>query len=535
MLDTLVDKVPVLPEVQTEDALSAYAATRDLALTPSLAAIFDSALPDRLAGALLSPTGDGRLTMGWAERVSDSTGTPLHPNLLPLLILDERSFACVVLSSADGPRLPGEGAVVRWHLTLDHTRAADQAAVLDTDCLLYAESVADELEARGPGIERMLNEISPAYRLQYVDAGKRPRDFVLRPTRIACQNVVIAYAAFQHDAAIDGMAVPAWQTCEVPHVAAHEGTRALAAQMLCDTFQSGGTMEIRFDRPASVRAKGTTSTGEVVDVDAKYDGHPEGQVPASLRRYGRTVGVGLGVEDPAAISPTEARELFLAVTPMPDELRQRVDAAVQVGLTTPERLCFTLMMPVWRAIELDFLLATTPRVGSILCGGADWRDRPARQAESELCRAALMAGMLRDRLDHVDSAAAASDVRVFEDDRVGVAWQVSPETAAVRFTGVAAGPVPWQSGRAAPLRLQPGEDLVVVPRTHPTEEDWRTVQQHDAPAGQRAALLVPRDVLQDALARAEAGGLGVLHCPDRLAELDQAIERKLLTARISRA
>jgi hypothetical protein len=92
-------------------------------------------------------------------------------------------------------------------------------------------------------------------------------------------------------------------------------------------------------------------------------------VPASLRRYGRTIGVALGADDPAVISPAEARELFLAITPMPSGLRSRVDAAISSDGILPERVCFTLLSQVWREIELDFILATSQRAGSILAGG----------------------------------------------------------------------------------------------------------------------------------------------------------------------
>ena len=94
--------------------------------------------------------------------------------------------------------------------------------------------------------------------------------------------MIVALAAFAQDSAFDGLSVVAWQTCEVPHVATHEANRALAALTLCDAFKSGGTMEIRFDRPARL----TSTAGRIV-----FHGHPENAVPASLRRYGRTVGV----------------------------------------------------------------------------------------------------------------------------------------------------------------------------------------------------------------------------------------------------
>ena len=80
----------------------------------------------------------------------------------------------------------------------------------------------------------------------------------------------------------------------------HESNRALSALLLCDAFQNGGTMEIRF---------GTAEKPKLF--------------PPALRRFGRTHGIILGEEDPSSISPAEARSLFGAVTPMPDDLRER--------------------------------------------------------------------------------------------------------------------------------------------------------------------------------------------------------------------
>ena len=55
----------------------------------------------------------------------------------------------------------------------------------------------------------------------------------------------------------------------------YDATAALSAPTLCDAFQNGGTMEIRFDTPVWLRVNGKQKM---------YEGHPEGRVPASLRR-----------------------------------------------------------------------------------------------------------------------------------------------------------------------------------------------------------------------------------------------------------
>lgn len=487
-------------------------AERGLSLTPSLEALWSGELPESVAGLLYSPSpGAAGRDIAAAESLIEESDWPLLPNLVPLLPVDERSFACIVLSYVDEPPLPGEGAVVRWHLDVKDER--HQAALLDTDCLSYVDSLGSELTARNEGLNRVLDQIGPAYQEAFLANDKRPRDFVVRPVRIACQNVIVALAAFSQDSAFDGLGVVAWQTCEVPHVATHEANRALAALTLCDAFKSGGTMEVRFDRPGRV---------QVGDELITFPGHPEGAVPASLRRFGRTVGVELGVEDPAAISPTEARALFQAVTPMPEELRQRVAWASKNEGVAPERLCFALMTGTWKPLELDFLLASTARTGSIVSGGSDWRNRAARQAESESCRAAFMASMLLGRLDNHDSAGSADGIRVLEDDRQGVTWRCLTEPAAVVFSGLdPEQPLPWCATGAG------HDSLTVFPRTALGPDTLAAVRQLQEET--TVALLLPRDsrlaIPDDVL---------TLRCPDRLADIDKSIEAKLLTSRIAR-
>lgn len=446
------------------------------------------------------------------ELIELVSGEPLPGWLLPLAWIDPESMACVV-TCADAPEDVTSGQVRR--LFLRSVRAGAQLALIDIDPLLFVVSLEEELRARTKGLRRVLDQIGPAYEASHLEKEKRPRDFVVRPVRIACQNVVVALGAIAHDSSFDGLSVPAWQTCEVPHVATHEANRALAALTLCDAFQSGGTMEIRFDRKARILHK---------NHPLDYEGHPERAVPASLRRFGRTVGVSLGIEDRAAISPSEARELFLAITPMPAALRARVEDAVLYQGIPPERICFLLLSQVWREIEMDYLLATSSRTPSILGGGAEWTARLARQAESEICRGAVITGMLFRRLNSMDNAADdTSVIRVVEDLTRGIEWKIHPDEAAVSFAGLdPADRVPWTVG------LKGVETLTVFPRTSITPEALAAIDRSNLPG--HKVLLVPAD----APAPPQRLSCNVLRCPDRLADIDKSIEDRLLKSRISR-
>lgn len=494
----------------TTEAYRAALAIRRLAEPPGLTALIDAqrfahAEPWLLRGAVAGPDE--------AFAIVEETAPE---NLLPIAMVDDLSVACVICAPIEYPEDAAAGLVVRWHLT--DVDPQHQASLLDIGIVDYVASLEEEVASRAEGLHRILDEIGPAYEESYIEREKRPRDFIVRPIRIACQNVIVGLAAIAQDSNFDGLSVPAWQTCEVPHVATHEANRALAALMLCDAFQNGGTMEIRFDRRATVTLPDRTVT---------YDGHPEKQVPASLRRFGRTVGVPLGAEAAGSITPREARELFLAVTPMPTTLRERVIEASRTAGISPERICFTLLSQTWREVEIDFLLACSARAASILEGGSDWRGRSARQSEMESCRAALIAGMYYRRLNGRDSAGAGQDgVRVVEDVSAGVVWEVLPGAGAIVFRGCdLADGVPWHvSGH-----LDARAEIAVLPRSYVTSET-ATQLASIRDGGIPAVIALPLDVLVPD----SWNDLPLLRCPDRRADLDQVVEGKLLTSRISR-
>lgn len=447
------------------------------------------------------------------ETVTSLFAPYLPDGVLPLAVVDEESIAAVALE----PLFAGHPAGCVYRCYVQDGRREQAPALLDNDPLAYVQSVEEELRARPEGLVRMLEIIGPAFEQSYAGSDRRPRDFVVRPIRLACQNVIVGLAAIAQDASFDGLSVVAWQTCEVPHLAAHEANRALAALMLCDAFQNGGTMEIRFDRSARVQGDDWTET---------LDGHPERRVPASLRRFGRAKGVPLGEDDIAAITPSEARELFVAVTPMPSELRSRVDDAVAHLGMTPESICFALLAQIWREIEVDFMLATSSRASSILVGGSEWQLRGARQAESEVCRAAVMVGMFYRRLNSLDNAAfdGSAGIREVEDRSKGVTWSVDGDAGSVTFSGLWPEPLPWSTDGA------PSQDgtLVVYPRSTVTPAVVEQVRCHSG--RNAAAVIVPQDAQP-----ITNGECTLLKCPDRIADLDQAVEAKLLRSRISRA
>ena len=495
-------------DMQGARTVEEHCAERGLAAPTGLSDLLNSGLTADLDGLLYRPdvSDGGPTSLSRALDILRDAVLPAPYNPLPLLPVDDASIACAICAPLEDPDARNTGRVIRWHLS--DIPADHQGALLDDDVESYVRSVASELSGRRDGLAK-IKQISRRYQSDYVAPGTRPPAWVERPIQLACQNVIIGLAAFAHDSTFDGLRVPAYLSCEVPHLATNEANRALAALMLCDAFQNGGTMEIRF----GVQPKWKT-------------------VPPGLRRFGRSLGIELGEDDHHAITPAEARQLFLAVTPMPIELRGRAIELMDAGVLSPERLCYSLLAPIWSAIELDYIIATSSRVASILEGGAPVARRTACLAELEVSRAALMSGMFFRRVDGIDGAAGSLDeVRFFDDSRVGVEWTVNRESGAVRFSGVPAGTAPWSAPSRNPIHIGDRGGLVIIPRSLPIATDHALVSNLRAEYPEVAvALLVPVDMEHSVPLE-----IPLLLCPDRLGELDIEIERKLLSSRVGRA
>ena len=482
-------------------AITAFLSERGLYFPRSLESVYASAEADGLAAYIYWPAGqvDEVNSLRWALQLLEGGATAPPDNYLPLMPVDEMSIACVVCSPKE---IADESPmVVRWHL--GDIDPQHQAGLLDTDLRKYSRSVSDELRSRDRGLES-IGIVARRYKVEFVEKGIRPRGNVQRPVQLACQNVIVGLATMRHDASFDGLRVQTYLSCEVPHVATHEANRAMAGLLCCDAFQNGGTMEIRF---------GPKSREETV--------------PPALQRFGRARGIDLGQDDPCSISPREARELFLAVTPMADELRVRSDDLVDRGVVSPERLCFTVMSSILTPIELDYVLATSELVGSILRGGGSAELRRQRLAELEACRAAVMLGMLQRHLDNADGT-GTGHIRVFEDLSPHVTWSVDSELGAVALGGVRARDLPWSRDGAA--HACDKVSMTCVPRGLPTRDDVSLVNSLQAEfPNSIVALLVPAD-----MAELVEAGVPVMVCPDRLAEIDATVERKLGMLRVGR-
>lgn len=480
------------------DAIAVFARGLALGVPEGLVEVWSSPPEREVADLLYRPTTNPvePPSVMWALATMRRGAQRPSRELVPLFAVDDRSFACVVCAKANHPVPDDFGMVVRWHL--DDVPARGQRQLLDTDPVACVAALVREERFRAAGKEKLIS-IADEFYETHGKSGKLPRAHVLRPLRLATQNVVIGEAVFAYDASFDGLAVHVWQTAQEPHVNVHEGTRGLLALTLAEAFKSGGTMEVRFDQ------------------------HPERAVPGALAQWARTQGIDVDESAPA-ITPAMSRELLLAAMEMPAELRERVEGLAEHGGFGLERACYTLVSGIWRPVELDFLLAVTPRAPDILLGGTDPLNRPARQAEMEVCRAAAMLGTLHQRLQQMAPGGDASSARVVEDERQPLNWQVLPEYGAVRFDGLPSGPLPWASDVSVPDH----GSLTVFPRSR---LDAGTLPDTTATDADADAILLPADAEPPSPSSRVSA---VMRFPDRLATIDRGVDVRLLACQVGR-
>jgi hypothetical protein len=490
---TVGARAPGSRDETVPDAIAAFGEVLLLELPDELIAVWEEPPPAELDDILYRPTDNAfePPSVMWALAAMRRGEQRPPRELVPLLPIDDRSFACVVCGRRGRARPEDFGMVVRWHL--DDVPARGQRQPFDTDAQRCVRAAAREERFRHEGKQAIIRHADEYWESHGKD-NRQPRAHVVRPLRFATQNVVIGEAAFAHASAFDGLAVKAWHTSQEPHVNAHEGTRAMVAITLAEAFRSGGTMEVRFDN------------------------HPEQAVPAVLAQWARVHGVELDDERPA-ITPAQARLLLLEATEMPDELRGRVAALASDGGLSLERACYMLISGIWRPVELDFLLGVSGHAPEILRGDSDPLNRPRRQADLDVCRAAVMIGTLLQRLEQRPD----DTPKVIEDQRQPVTWTVLGDQAAVRFSGVDVANVPWTSDRGV------DRTLTVLPRLRLTADDVEAARKLSE-EGDAALVLLPAD------AAAPEGSSNVrrMRYPDRRSVLDRSIEARLLSSRVGR-
>ena len=479
------------------DPLARFEWLRRLELPKELRAALTTCSVGPLHGLIycITPPDDLPPSLAWAKALLSTAKQVPPENLVPLMPVDDRSLACVVCG-CDTQLPAGFGTVVRWHL--DDVPAWAQAQQLDIGVKEYLAAVADELSSRTTGLNRTW-ELVDRYDKSHGSQGKTPRAVEARPIRLAVQNVIVGLANYRYDASCDALTVSAWQTCQVPHLAAHEGTRGLACLTLGEAFRCGSTMEIRF-----------------------HD-HPERKVPAALQQYARTQGIDLGIHDPASISPAEARLLMWAVTRMPPRLGTSLERVCNSGALRPERACYFLLSGTWSAPALDFMLSSEPRVAlRVLSGGSPPTDWLKRRDELRVARRAFLVDRFIARATAPREGNDGA-VQALEDDLTHQEWSVNGAAQSLTVRGD--NPVPWLS---PPLPLA---KVVLCPRDVLESHEIEEVEAGVTNPEPRVVFVVPRDA---PLPRSSPGKVLMAQAPWTLEALDREVRKRLVAMKVTR-
>lgn len=365
---------------------------------------------------------------------------------------------------------------------------------------------------------------------KYLNIGKLPRNYVWRPYRFCVQDVVIGLVVVRHSLENNCLEVDVCLTSDVPEYEPHSGAKMTATFLLSEAYKCGGTMEIRFS-----------------------DYVEGGRVPAALCRLARELGVCLNHAEEGRITPSEARQFYLALTefsPLPRD--HFVELSTQ-GKLSVERACYVVHHGVWTRSEVESIVLGSQRPDSILGGETSPEQRHLYMQDIAHARAAILGGFLDRKLARRERG--EGDVAIdLEDDVRRLESTFDPEIYAKVYRCDEDLQLPWLAdGSETPSSVPAGDRLVALVRARDATGSELHFRQDLDVAGavvksfrQQAEpthvfILAPRDFEQYAqhqraspVAQADERGVSIMVCPETVASLDTDAAKRLARSRILR-
>jgi hypothetical protein len=340
--------------------------------------------------------------------------------------------------------------------------------------------------------------------------------------------VIVASTVLRHKRETNALEVDVFLTADVPGYEPSGSARALALFLFSESVKCGATGEIRFTEHVE-----------------------EGNVPAAVvrlaGRYGVTLGSARGV-----ISPTEARDLYLALSEFPKALEEKLHRLHRSGALPLEIVPFLAHRGIWSTVELAVLVALAPDPARIFRGGASPEHRLVYLQDLAAGRAAALAGILDRRLRRRDDRMVATDQALeVEDDVRPIEVAVVAEIGALIVRSPAEpAPIGWPLPAEHPAvpPLLPQEQMIFALRPRDVWQIGQSLREdidlvarwrdQNAP-GTRASILLTDDAgflagpaRNARLAEAAARGVTLLRAPEPLAALDRTVARRLSQGRL---
>ncbi len=476
--------------------------------------------PQTIYGLCLPADKDPSVVWALAGLRALSPDVPVE--LVPVFPLEASGdLACIQCQEAgsDAATAP----VVLWSLGRPLAEQALEPISSDIAEYLYGKlSVWNGLRVMEGHVRRFEEE--------YINGGKLPRNHIWRPYRFCVQDIVLGLVVVRHSLVNNCLEVDVCLIANVPDYEPGSGAKMTSAFLLSEAYKCGGTMEIRFTE----------------NVEGK-------RVPAALREFARERGVDLSHANEGRITPSEARQLFMALAEFPDGLRRRIITMSERGVLSQERACYVVNHGIWSHSELETIILGSWRPNSTLGGEAVPENRHVYMHDVAHARSAIMGGYLdrklarRERIEGETAVDLEDDVRRLDvefdetyyakiyqcDEELPIPWLVNGEHVSQAVTPGSRAYVLIRARELSDLRMHLHDDLEIA-------AGLADLAQREA-SGDKIFILVPRDFDQipvqdrERLSKtARASGVGILACPETVFSLDIEASKRLSRSRIMR-
>jgi hypothetical protein len=462
----------------------------------------------------------------WALKGLWANSPDVPKNLMPIHPVEDAGLlAC--LQCQDAGSSTDDAPVVLWDLKAPLTEQSLEPVSPSFSDYLYER--LSEWKRRQVGLKTMEYHVR-RFEEEYLKVGKLPRNHVWRPYRFCVQDVVIGLVVVRHSLENNCLEVDVCLTSDVPEYEPGSGARTTSAFLLSEAYKCGGTMEIRFS--------------EYVE---------GGRVPAALCRLAQDLGVGLNHVADGRITPSEARQFYMALTGFSHGLYDQIVALSGQGRLSQERACYVVHHGVWTRPEVESIVFGSQHPDSIFGGDTLPEQRHLYMQDILHARAAILGGFLDRKMARRERV--EGDVAIdLEDDTRRVDIAFDPAFYAKTYRCDEDLPVPWlidqgQSQSSVPA----GHRLITLVRARDVT-DLSLHFQHDLTIASKLAELsrqqpvsdlvfilaprdfeeLPSDMRSHFLTDARARGVGIMVCPETTTSLDADASGRLANSRILR-
>lgn len=462
----------------------------------------------------------------WALQGFWSIAPDAPKNLIPFHPVEESGLlACLQCQPAGSST--DTAPVVLWDL---RAPASEQnLEQVSPDFAYYLYDRLSEWKYRETGL-RTLERHVHTFENEYLSNNKLPRNHIWRPYRFCVQDIVLGLVVVRHSLANNCLDVDVCLISDAPEYEPGSGARMTSAFLLSEAYKCGGTMEIRFTENVEDRT-----------------------VPRALREFAQDLGVDLRHVTEGRITPSEARQLYVALSGFSDTLRAQLDLLAEQGKLSQERACYVVNHGIWTRSEVESIVFGSLRPDGIFSGDTPPEQRHLYLQELLHARAAILGGVLDRRLAKRERTEGTLAIDL-EDDvrRLDIAFDATFYAKIYRCDEVL--PIPWVESRGQQaFDLPAGQHLIVLVRARDAndlalhfEHDLATAHKLAAFSQQQSVpgpvfILTPRDFQElpsDLRTRfvsaAEASGVGLIVCPETVVTLDADAAQRLASSRILR-